>query len=103
MYKAALSDSLFTAQGGSTPAPLTFGAMLRASAAAAPNRAALKELDYDGAIRRCWTYAELLRDAERLGKAVAGTARAPVLRFTPITRRNGCCWNLRADWPASCW
>ncbi|MGD9980897.1 MAG: class I adenylate-forming enzyme family protein [Hyphomonadaceae bacterium] len=71
MYKVALAESHFPAQGEPEPAPFTFGSMLRASAAAAPNRAALKELDYEGAIQRCWTYAELLRDAERLARALA--------------------------------
>ena len=45
--------------------------MLRASVAAAPDRPALKELGYDGEIGRVWTYAELLRDAERLARALA--------------------------------
>jgi len=71
MYAAKLSESYFPAQGGAEPAPLTFGDMLRASAAAAPNRLAIKELDYEGQVRRTWTYAELLRDAERLARALA--------------------------------
>jgi fatty-acyl-CoA synthase len=71
LYKATLSDSFFRGEGGEAPAPLTFASMLRAAAKAAPNRPALKELDYDGAICRCWTYAELLRDAERLARALA--------------------------------
>jgi fatty-acyl-CoA synthase len=71
VYTSTLSDSHFPAQGGPEPASLTFGDMLRASAAAAPNRPAIRELDYDGAILRTWTYAELLRDAERLARALA--------------------------------
>jgi fatty-acyl-CoA synthase len=71
LYQATLSHSYFPAQGGSEPSPLTFGEMLRASASAAPNRPAIKELGYDGATLRTWTYAELLRDAERLARAVA--------------------------------
>jgi fatty-acyl-CoA synthase len=45
LFKIALSESYFPAQGGLEPPPLTFGDILRASAATAPNRAAIKELD----------------------------------------------------------
>ncbi len=71
MYKLSLSESYCPAQDGPEPAPLTIGAMLRASAAKAPGRVALKELDYSGAIGRTWTYAELVRDTERLARALA--------------------------------
>lgn len=71
MYKLSLAKAYCPAQGGAEPAPVTIGAMLRASAAAAPNHMALKELGYDGATGRCWTYAELLHDAERLARALA--------------------------------
>jgi len=71
MYQAKLTESHFSAQGGPEPAPMTIGDMLRASAARAPNRPALKELDYDGQVGRCWTYAELLADSERLARALA--------------------------------
>ena len=50
---------------------MTIGAMLRASATAAPDRAAMTELGYDGAPARGWSYNELLHDAERLGRALA--------------------------------
>lgn len=50
---------------------MTIGDMLRAAAAAAPDRPALKELGYDGAVGRVWSYAELLGDAERLARALA--------------------------------
>ncbi|MEY4784011.1 MAG: hypothetical protein RIR41_1946, partial [Pseudomonadota bacterium] len=71
MYDVKLTESYFPAQGGPEPAPITIGDMLRASAARTPNQAALKELGYDGAILRTWTYAELLADAERLARALA--------------------------------
>lgn len=71
MYKVNLSESYFPASGGPEPAPVTIGEMLRASCAAAPDRPALKELGYDGAVGRVWTYAELLGDAERLARALA--------------------------------
>jgi fatty-acyl-CoA synthase len=71
MYKVELTGSYFPAHGGDEPAAITIGDMLRASTAAAPDRPALKALDYDGAILRTWTYAELLKDAERLARALA--------------------------------
>ena len=71
MYRAQLSQSCFPAHGGPRPAPTTIGAMLRASAAAAPDRIALKELGFDGKVGRQWTYAGLLADAERLARALA--------------------------------
>jgi len=71
MYQATLTKSYFPAQGGPAPEPMTIGDMLRASAASAPDRAALKELGYDGQVGRTWTYAELLADSERLARALA--------------------------------
>ncbi len=71
MYKIALTESYFPAQGGPDPAPVTIGDMLRASAARAPDQPALKELGPDGAILRTWTYAQLLADSERLARALA--------------------------------
>ena len=71
MYQAHLKESYFPSHGGPSPAPLTIGDMLRASARAAPEQAALKELGYDGEIGRTWTYSELLGDAERLARALA--------------------------------
>lgn len=71
MYKIALTESYFPAQGGPEPSPMTVGDMLRRSAERAPDQPALKELTYDGAIARCWTYAELLADSERLARALA--------------------------------
>lgn len=71
MYQVKLTESYFPAQDGSDPAPITIGGMLRASAARVPDQPALKELGYDGAILRTWTYAQLLADAERLARALA--------------------------------
>ncbi len=71
MYTLSLSEAYCPAQGGPEPAPLTIGGMLRTAAAAAPERMALKELGYDGAVGRTWTYAQLLDDAERLARALA--------------------------------
>ncbi len=71
MYKTTLTKAYFPAHGGPDPAPVTIGDMLRASAVRAPDQPALKELDYDGAILRTWTYAQLLADSERLARALA--------------------------------
>ena len=71
MYKVELRESHFPAQGGPEPAPMTIGDMLRQSVAAAPDQIALRELTYDGAIARSWTYAGLQADAERLARALA--------------------------------
>lgn len=71
MYSVNLTESYFPAQGGTEPAPMTIGDMLRGSAAASPDVMALKELGYDGAIGRTWTYKELLADSERLARALA--------------------------------
>ncbi len=71
MYEVALTESYFPAQGGPEPSPMTIGDMLRQSAERAQDQPALKELTYEGAIARCWTYAELLADSERLARALA--------------------------------
>jgi fatty-acyl-CoA synthase len=71
MYEVTLSESYVPAQGGDADRLTTIGEMLRTSAAAAPERPALKELGFDGAVARTWTYGELLHDAERLGRALA--------------------------------
>lgn len=58
---------------------LTVGDALRAAAADAPERIALITGQPDPTMRRQWTYAELLRDAEQ-------TARALAARFEPGER-----------------
>jgi fatty-acyl-CoA synthase len=71
MYQVSLTQSYFPAHGGPEPAPQSIGDMLRTSVARHPSQPALKALDYDGAILRSWSYAELLFDAERLARALA--------------------------------
>ena len=71
MYKLSLTESYCPAQGGDMPAPLTICDMLHASAARAPDQAAVKELTYDGQVARVWTFAELLRDSQRLARALS--------------------------------
>ncbi len=71
MYQLSLTESYCPPQGGSAPPPQTIGEMMRASVASAPDRIALKELNYDGSVGRIWTYAQLLADVERLARALA--------------------------------
>ncbi len=91
MYQVSLTQSYFPAHGGPEPAPQSIGNMLRASVSRHPSQPALKALDYDGAILRSWSYAELLFDAERLSPSM------------PTISPNGSCWNSPAAWPASSW
>ncbi|MEQ9317017.1 MAG: AMP-binding protein [Henriciella sp.] len=71
MYKVDLTESYFSAQGGAEPKPLTIGDMLHQSARRAPDQVAMRELGYDGAVGRSWTYKELLDDSERLARALS--------------------------------
>jgi fatty-acyl-CoA synthase len=50
---------------------MTIGDMLRTSARNWPDSIALKELNHDGVTGRTWTYAGLLKEAERLSLAIA--------------------------------
>ena len=70
MYQVLLTESFFPAQG-ENPEAVTIGDMLRKQAASSPERDALKELSYEGEIERVWTYSELLKDSERLARALA--------------------------------
>ena len=54
----------------------TVGSILRDAAAAAPDRTAIVAAGIEPGTRRCWTFGELLRDAER-------TAWALLQRFKP--------------------
>ena len=71
MYRVALTQSYFPAVRDGTVEQLTIGDLLRRQARAHAGTIALKEVGYDGAIGRTWTYAGLLDDAERLGRALA--------------------------------
>ncbi len=71
MYKVSLTESYFPAQEGAPSSSVTIGDMLRRQATAFPDRPALHELDFDGAVTRRWTYEELLADATRLARALA--------------------------------
>jgi fatty-acyl-CoA synthase len=71
MYQVTLTESLFPAVRGDPVEKITIGDLLRRSAKVHADTIALKELGYDGAIRRTWTYSQLLADSERLGRALA--------------------------------
>jgi len=72
MTRPALTISHWVPDGSGPPLrlDLTVGAALREAAAAVPERVALVEGSADAARRRRWTYAELLADAERCGRAL---------------------------------
>jgi len=80
MDEPCLTESYYPAQGGVAPEPITIGAMLRASAARWPDIVALREVSAAGAFGRSWTYDALLKDAERLGRALA-SRHAPGARI----------------------
>ncbi len=70
MYQLTLTQSYCPAQGGAVE-PITIGDMLRGAAARYGDRSALEELSFAGEIGRRWSYNELLRDCERLARALA--------------------------------
>jgi len=80
MYRVSLTQSYFPAVGDEAVEKLTIGDMLRRRAEAHADTFALKALGYDGAIGRTWTYAELLKDSKRLGRALA-SRHAPGARI----------------------
>jgi fatty-acyl-CoA synthase len=71
VYRVELTQSLFPAQADTPCRPTTIADMLRDQVGARGNAPALREILSDGAIGREWTYADLLRDCERLGRALA--------------------------------
>jgi fatty-acyl-CoA synthase len=74
-----LSESFWPAEESEALIGTTVGQMARDAAADAPDATALVAGHPDRALRRRWTYAELLRDAERV-------ARALLARFEPGER-----------------
>ncbi len=71
MYHMDLRDSYFPKQDGAPEQAATVGDMLRRQAVEIPDRPALRELTFDGAVARSWTYDELRADAMRLALALA--------------------------------
>ncbi|MFZ5618851.1 MAG: class I adenylate-forming enzyme family protein [Pseudomonadota bacterium] len=80
MYRVALTESYFPAQDGAALDAMTIGDLLRRRASVTPDLGAMKELTYAGEIARVWSYCDLLRDAERLGRALA-SRHAPGARI----------------------
>ncbi len=70
MYQVQLSQSYFAAQLDEPVREETIGDLLRVRVALTPNAMALVESDITGTLGRQWTYAELLRDCERLARAL---------------------------------
>ena len=66
-----LVQSYWPAAPGGSGEDLTIGDLLRSRAEAWPDALALEEIDLRGEPSRRWTYADLLSDAERLGRALA--------------------------------
>lgn len=71
MYKVELTESLFPAQKDTPFRAMTIAEMLREQAQERGGQLALRELLEDGTIDREWTFAELLADCEKLGRALA--------------------------------
>ena len=74
-----LAESYWPATAETPIRDVTLGDLLREAAATAADRVALVDAVADPAARRSWTYAEFLRDAERV-------ARALLARFAPGDR-----------------
>lgn len=75
MYQLNLTEAYCPAQTDTDYREWTIDAMLRGQVAERPDELALRELLADGTVGREWTYAALLSDAERCGRALA--ARHP--------------------------
>jgi fatty-acyl-CoA synthase len=80
MKRVALTESVFLAEPGEALEQLTIGDLLRRQAQQHGSTIALKEIRSDWGIGRSWTYAQLLGDAERLGRALA-SRHAPGARI----------------------
>jgi fatty-acyl-CoA synthase len=80
MYRVSLTESCFPAVCGAAVEKLTIGDLLRRRSQEHAGTIALKEIGYDGEIHRTWTYARLMTDAERLGRALA-SRHAPGARI----------------------
>ncbi len=71
MYKLDLSEAYCPAQSDTEYRERTIEEVLREQAAMRPDGKALRELKADGSMGREWTYARLLADSERCGRALA--------------------------------
>jgi fatty-acyl-CoA synthase len=75
MYRVHLTESYFPAQTDDVVLETTVGGALRERAAKTPGAEALVEADIEGAIRRRWTFAELLAESEALARALLSRYR----------------------------
>lgn len=80
MYEVSLTESYFPAQHDTEFLDRTIAGLLNQQAEDRPDQLALRELCPDGSIGREWTYAQLLADCERLGRALA-SRHAPGARI----------------------
>ncbi|MEM7687406.1 MAG: class I adenylate-forming enzyme family protein [Pseudomonadota bacterium] len=71
MFDVHLTQSYFPAQASGDYRERTIEETLREQVAIRPDAMALRELVADGTLGREWTYAELLTDAQRCGRALA--------------------------------
>lgn len=71
MHQAVLKNAHFPPYEGEPLRESTVGGLLRAAAAAAPGRIALKEVSFAGEIGRSWTYAALLQVSLRLARGLS--------------------------------
>ncbi|KWV91003.1 class I adenylate-forming enzyme family protein [Erythrobacter sp. YT30] len=71
MYALDLKEAYCPAQADTDYAERTIEGMLREQAELRPDGLALRELVADGSVGREWTFAELLSEAERAGRALA--------------------------------
>jgi fatty-acyl-CoA synthase len=72
MYNVQLTESYFPAQKDDAVRDTTVASILRERAARSPDAEALVECDMEGALRRRWTFTQLLADAEALARALLG-------------------------------
>ena len=77
MNREALTESLFLGERDESSEKLAIGELLRRQAVQHGDTIALKEIRPSWELGRSWSYAQLLADAERLGRALAALHRAP--------------------------
>jgi fatty-acyl-CoA synthase len=70
VFQTTLATSHFLPINQGEIRDITVGDLLREAVAHAPDRVGLKEMNLAGEIDRVWTYAELLRDSEKLAHAL---------------------------------
>ena len=75
MYDICLTESWFPAQPDAEIREITLGGLLREIAATRGEAEAVVEVRQDGSTGRCWTYAGLLADSERLATVFDGITR----------------------------